>query len=130
MEHIKLRLADWLYNAGVVGLVNVLQHAKDEVNIMGQEVIFKTVALEGIEEKYFKYFIDTYEKSLSWYKIVSFEYFITKYEDENFETFDEKALDVLNQYIGSGAKSGTIKYYLTSNSVFALITCGCFYQIA
>lgn len=116
MEHITLRLADWLYNAGVIGLVNILEHANDEVNITGQEVSFETKALEGFEEKYFKYFIDTYEKSLSWYKIVSFESFINKYEEDDFASFDDNALEKLNEYIGTGAKSGTLKYYLNSNS--------------
>lgn len=116
MSDIKLKLADWLYNAGIVGLVNILQHAKEEVKLNGQEVIIKTEVFENFEEKYFKYFIDTYEKSLSWYKIISFENFIIKHEEEDFNTFDEKAFEVLNQYIGSGSKSGTLKYFLTSNS--------------
>lgn len=116
MSDIKLRFADWLYNAGIIGLVNILQHAKDEIVISGPEVTFKTGVLENFEEKYFRYFIDTYEKTLSWYKIVNFENFIIKHEEENFETFDENALEVLNQYIGSGTKSGSVKYYLSSNS--------------
>ncbi|MFZ5987573.1 MAG: type I-B CRISPR-associated protein Cas8b1/Cst1 [Bacillota bacterium] len=116
MRYIKVSLADWLYNAGIIGLVNILQHAKDEIDITGQDIVFKADALENFEEKYFKYLIDTYESSLSWYKVVSFESFIKKHEDENFESFDEKTLDVLNQYIGSGTKSGSVKYYLNSNS--------------
>lgn len=116
LDYIKLSLADWLYNAGITGLVNILKHANDEVDINGQEITIKTDVLENFEEKYFRYFIDTYEESLSWYKIVSFEKFITKFENENFESFDEKSLDMLNEYIGSGTKSGSIKYYLNSNS--------------
>lgn len=113
---VTIRLADWLYNAGAIGLVNILQHAEDNIFINGPEISFKEDVLENFEEKYFRYFIDTYEKSFSWYKIVCFESFISKYEDENFESFDDKAFEILNQYIGSAAKSGTLKYYLNSNS--------------
>lgn len=116
MSEIKLRLGDWLYNAGIVGLANILLHAKDEVQLNGQEMIFKAESLEGFEEKYFKYFIDTYEKTLAWYKVVRFYDFIKKHEEDNFESFDESDLEILNNYIGSGSKSGTLKYLLTSNS--------------
>lgn len=116
MNEITIQLGDWLFNAGVVGLVNILLHAGDEVKLNGQEVSFNAGVLDKFEEKYFKYFIDTYEKTLAWYKVVSFEDFIKKHEEENFESFTEKDLEILNQYIGSGSKSGTLKYILTSNS--------------
>jgi len=116
VNEITIQLGDWLFNAGVVGLVNILLHAGDEVKLNGQEVSFNAGVLDKFEEKYFKYFIDTYEKTLAWYKVVSFEDFIKKHEEENFESFTEKDLEILNQYIGSGSKSGTLKYILTSNS--------------
>lgn len=70
MSDIKLRFADWLYNAGIIGLVNILRHAKDEIVIRGPEVTFKTEVLENFEEKYFGYFIDTYEKTMVYSKLV------------------------------------------------------------
>ena len=33
MEKIRIYLSDWQYNAGVVGLYNILNHAGDEVII-------------------------------------------------------------------------------------------------
>ena len=116
MSEIRLKLTDWLYNAGIVGLVNILQHAKEEINFNGQEIIINTEAFENFEEKYFRYFVDTYEKSLSWYKIVSFKNFIIKHQEENFNDFNEKSFETLNKYVGSGSKSGTLKYFLRSNS--------------
>ena len=116
MSFIKLSLSDWLYNAGIIGLLNILKHSKDEFQINGQEVIINTDSFENFEEKYFKYFIDTYEKTLSWYRIVKLENFIKKHENENFEAFDEDSLETLNEYIGSNSKSGSVKYYLNSNS--------------
>lgn len=115
-DKISLQLSDWLYNSGVVGLVNILEHADEEVEYKGQEVIFDIKALEGFEEKYFKYFIDIYEKTLSWHKIVSFESFIEKHENEEFRNFDKKSLEILNNFIGSGSKSGSLKYLLVSAS--------------
>lgn len=116
MNEIKIQLGDWLYNAGVVGLVNILLHSGDEVKFNGQEVSFNKESLEGFENKYFEYLIDTYEKTLAWYKVIKFKDFIKKHEEENFENFSEKDLDVLNKYLGSGSKSGTLKYLLISNS--------------
>lgn len=67
---IKLELSDWLYNAGVIGLVNILRHANDEVNFNGSQIFFNDEVLEGFEEKYFRYFIDTYEKTMILTKVI------------------------------------------------------------
>lgn len=107
---------DWLYNAGIVGFVNILEHAGDIVSKEKQTVEVNAEVLEGFEEKYFRYFIDTYEKTLSWHKIVSFAPFVRKHINEDLENFDETSLDTLNAYIGTKGKSGSIKYYLNSNS--------------
>ena len=116
MNIIKLQLADWLYNAGIVGFINIIKHNDEEIILNGQEVEFNEEVLENFEEKYFNYFIDTYEKTLSWYKIISFEEFIIKHENDDFKNFDKNALEHLNNYIGTGSKSGSIKYYLNSKS--------------
>nr|WP_152801180.1 type I-B CRISPR-associated protein Cas8b1/Cst1 [Alkalibaculum sporogenes] len=102
---------DWLFNAGLVGLVNILQHAGDPIEIKDQYVEFDSVILEGFEEKYFKYLIDKYEMSLSWYKIVSYENTISYFENSNFESFTVDHLENLNHYIKDIAK-----YYFNSAS--------------
>ena len=69
MKEIKIEMADWLYNAGIVGLVNILNHSKDEVQFNGQEIAIKPEVLDDFEEKYFNYFIDTYEKTMVYTKL-------------------------------------------------------------
>lgn len=108
---IKIDMGDWLFNAGLVGMYNILQKSNSSVNISGQTMELHISDLEDFEEKYFSYFIETYEKSLSWYKIVSYEKTINYHEENNFENFDEKSLKELNDYIRDVAK-----YYLKSAS--------------
>ena len=61
-----------------------------------KRLYFDSEELENFEEKYFNYLIKVYEKTLSWYKIVSFkdklEYFKTK-------EIDEKDLNEINTYV-------------------------------
>lgn len=71
LDYIKLGLADWLYNAGISGLVNILKHANDKVDINGQEIAIKTDGLENFEEKYFRYFIDTYKETMVFSKVLN-----------------------------------------------------------
>lgn len=71
MSYIKLQLSDWLYNAGVIGLVNILKHSNDDVEVDGQEVTIKLDVLENFEEKYYKYFVDTYEKTMIYTKVIN-----------------------------------------------------------
>lgn len=69
-ECIRLEMSDWLYNAGIVGLINILKHSEDEIEFNGQEVSFKFEVLENFEEKYFNYFIDIYEKTMIYTKLI------------------------------------------------------------
>jgi CRISPR-associated protein Cst1 len=107
LSTIRLELSDWLYNAGIVGVVNILQHSDVNVTKKGNYVEFEASELENFEEKYFKYFIDKYLKFTSWYKIISFEDFIDNF---NFETINEKQLNEISDYIEYTKKK------LTSNS--------------
>ncbi|HBY20022.1 MAG TPA: type I-B CRISPR-associated protein Cas8b1/Cst1 [Clostridiales bacterium] len=68
--YIKLELSDWLYNAGIVGIVNILKHADNVVEFDGQSVSFGIECLDNFEEKYFNYFIDTYEKTMTYTRIL------------------------------------------------------------
>ncbi len=96
---ITLTLGDWLYNAGIVGLVNILEHSGDEVIYNGQDVSFKIESLDNFDEKFFNYFINIYEKRLAWSKIVSYGEEIERFELNEYKNFDEKALENLNKYI-------------------------------
>ena len=90
-NEIKLTLGDWLYNAGIVGFLNVLKHSGDEskYRLDGQNPYFNIEVLEGFEEKYFKYLIDTYEKTLAWSKVVEYKKLLEKISENNFENFNE-----------------------------------------
>lgn len=116
MSEIKLSSSDWLYNSGLVGFINILEHANQSVRYVEQDVYVDEKSLENFSDKYFKYLIDTYNKNISWYKIISFEEFIDKHREEDFENFGLKELEILNNYIGSNSKSGTMKSLLNSNS--------------
>ena len=109
VEEITLHLTDWQYNAGLVGLVNIL--GRDNFLIKDQSITFSSELLVDFQNKYFNFFIDTYKKTLSWYKIISYQERIDYFEETNFETFSEKDLDTLNTYI-----KDTVKYYLKSAS--------------
>lgn len=102
---ITLTLGDWLYNAGIVGIVNILKHANEEVIYNNQEVSFGVEALDNFEDKFFKYFIDKYEKKLSWSKIVSYKEKIEYFENEDYKNFDEASFKELNTYIENTKKS-------------------------
>ncbi len=115
-ENITVEMKDWLFNAGLVGFVNIMKHSGDKVVLKGCSVEFDTEVLTNFEEKYFNYFIDTYERKLSWYKVVSVRNFLDRHISENFINFDDKCLEHLNEYIGSSSKSGSLKYLLNSNS--------------
>lgn len=110
-ETIKLEMSDWLYNAGLVGLKNILAHSDSQYKTGYQHLEFDISSLENFEEKYLKYFIDTYESIISWKKIVAYEDIINHHENNNFDSFDENDLDKLNKYI-----KDIIKKYLLSNS--------------
>lgn len=111
MENIKLYLEDWLYNAGVVGFYNILENAGDEIILKEDYLEFKPNVLENFEEKYFNYFIEKYESIISLNKILDFEEFILKHEENDFKDFDKKELEKLDKYIRE-----TVKKQIKSNS--------------
>ena len=103
MSEIVIELGTWQYNAGIVGFCNILEKNGIEINIHEDKLIFNSEedlkkALENFEEKYFNYLIEKYEKTLSWYKIVSYKEKLEEIK-ENFDSFDEIKLKELNDYI-------------------------------
>ncbi|NLI93065.1 MAG: type I-B CRISPR-associated protein Cas8b1/Cst1 [Peptococcaceae bacterium] len=115
--HLKLVLGDWQWNASIYGFINIV--GKENVDLIEDTVTFSTDLLEGFAEKYFGYFIRTYEKTLSWYKIVSFAEKMEAYEDDAFAGFNLEALKSFNIYLKD------VKRFLKSNSykaAYELIT--------
>ncbi len=111
---IRIELGDWMINAGIVGICNVLENAGDKVTKESNYIIIDRSYLDNFEEKYFKYFIDTYRRTLSWNKIISYKKILDNFEDSNFQDFTEDSLKFLNDYV-----KNTVKYYLKSNSYIA-----------
>jgi CRISPR-associated protein Cst1 len=97
-------MEDWLYNSGLVGFYNILEHAGDDIVIRQNYIEFESNILIEFEKKYFNYFMDKYKDILSLYKITSFKEFISYHEESNFEEFDEKGLEFTNKYISDVAK--------------------------
>lgn len=109
---IKIEIGNWQYNAGIVGLYNILKSANENsVRIEEDSIFFNSEELENFEEKYFNYLIKIYEKTLSWYKITSFQERIDYFKEKEL---DEKDLDEINKYIKE-----ILKKYLKSNSYIA-----------
>lgn len=105
---LRLTLGDWQWNASIVGFINIV--GKDNVRFDKDAIEFSADLLQGFQEKYFAYFIKAYEKTLSWYKIVSFREQIRDYQNEDFDNFNLDSLKNLNKYIKD------VKGFLKSNS--------------
>ena len=109
---IRIEINNWQYNAGVVGLYNILENSKSpSLRVDSEAIYFDSKELENFEEKYFNYLIKVYEKTLSWYKITSF---LTRLEYFKGKEIDEKDLAEINDYIKE-----VLKKYLKSNSYVA-----------
>jgi len=91
-------MSDWLYNAGLVGFINILDHAKDNYQLRSSYVEFDITSLKGFEEKYFKFLFDKYGAFTVYESIVENKSTIESYI-KNIKEFDEKMLEQLNEII-------------------------------
>ncbi|MBC7087705.1 MAG: type I-B CRISPR-associated protein Cas8b1/Cst1 [Tissierellales bacterium] len=98
-EKITLYLEDWLYNAGVVGVYNILKYSGEKIVKAKDSISFDKEALNNFEDKFFSYLIYKYEKLIPLGKIVEFQNFIDYYRQDNFVNFDNKSIDILNDQI-------------------------------
>ena len=109
---IRVELGNWQFNAGIVGLYSILKnHDENSVRMDSEALYFNSEELENFEEKYFNYLIKVYEKTLSWYKIVSFKDRLDYLKNKEI---DEKDLNEINTYV-----KDVLKKYLKSNSYVA-----------
>ena len=74
-EKIELKLKDWLFNAGLLGFINILgEEAKSsgelEIDNKNRLIKFSPKVLENFEYKYFDFFIKRYGKTLTYGKIL------------------------------------------------------------
>lgn len=111
---ISIEIGTWQYNAGIVGLYNILKENNEEIKIEKDKFSFDSSTLENFEEKYFNYLIGKYEKTLSWYKIVEQEDRLRNYLKNGVENLSKEEFENLNKYV-----KDILKYYIKSNSYVA-----------
>ncbi|WP_374724389.1 type I-B CRISPR-associated protein Cas8b1/Cst1 [Calidifontibacillus erzurumensis] len=100
MKTIKLELSDWLYNAGIVGIANILNSAGIEPRTNNNFLEFDISVLENFHEYYFQYFEKRY------INYFSYNFIITK--GQNFveaKDWTEETLDQWNKYIETTKKT-------------------------
>ena len=96
-ESIKIELGDWNYNAGIIGLINILNDETEECKIEKNYIEFSEQMLDDFEEKYFGYLFEKYEKNTVYGNIVKKIDLISSYL--NMKEMTTKELDVLNDTI-------------------------------
>ena len=82
---IKVTLNDFLYNAGVLGLLRIFQHAKIPCEVEGQSLLFEESNLVDIGEHYFNFLINSYGYDTSYEKMISSEAFIKSFLAERIK---------------------------------------------
>lgn len=89
MEEIEIRLNDFLFNSGVLGLYRILINVdkEDLIKEKGNSLIIGKEALGNFESDYIKTMIDTYEEDTKWSTIKNKKEFI---RNMNLEQKDEQ----------------------------------------
>ena len=103
-EKIELKLKDWLFNAGLLGFINILgEEAKDngelEIDDKNRLIRFSRKVLENFEYKYFDFFIKRYGKTLTYGKILEFEKYIDEFEENGEKIKSINELKMINDKI-------------------------------
>lgn len=131
---IRISLGDWQYNAGIVGLYNILEKFGMDIFKFTQEYVegenienidiryelcMPKTYLENFTEKYYSYLIDTYINQISYGKIIGFKSVAQDFLKLEDEDWNNEKLDRINSYIRD-----TLSYYIKSasyKSAFELI---------
>ncbi len=103
-EKIKLKLKDWLFNAGLLGFINILgEEARNngelEIDDKNRLIRFSPKVLENFEYKYFDFFIKRYGKTLTYGKILEFEKYIDEFEENGEKIRSINELEMINDKI-------------------------------
>ena len=103
-EKIELKLKDWLFNAGLLGFINILgEEAKDngelEIDDKNRLIRFSRKVLENFEYKYFDFFIKRYGKTLTYGKILEFDKYIDEFEENGKKIRSIDELKMINDKI-------------------------------
>ncbi len=95
---LEFQLGDWRTNASLLGLIRILEHNNRDYIMKETSIEIESEVLNNFEEDYFKYFSDTYEEDLPWFKIVSYYPKLTE-NIEKIENIDKDDLSELNKQI-------------------------------
>ena len=103
-EKIELKLKDYLFNAGLLGFINILgKEAKNngelEFDNKNRLIRFSPKVLENFEYKYFDFFIKRYGKTLTYGKILEFEKYIDEFEENGEKIKSINELKMINDKI-------------------------------
>ena len=103
-EKIGLKLKDWLFNAGLLGFINILgEEARNNVELeiddKNRLIRFSPKVLENFEYKYFDFFIKRYVKTLTYGKILEFEKYIDEFEENGEKIRSINELKMINDKI-------------------------------
>jgi len=103
-EKIELKLKDWLFNAGLLGFINILvEEAKSsgelEIDNKNRLIKFSPKVLENFEYKYFDFFIKRYGKTLTYGRILEFEKYIDEFEENGEKIRSINELKMINDKI-------------------------------
>ena len=103
-EKIELKLKDYLFNAGLLGFINILgEEAKNngelEFDNKNRLIRFSPKVLENFEYKYFDFFIKRYGKTLTYGKILEFEKYIAEFEENGKKIRSIDELKMINDKI-------------------------------
>lgn len=103
-EKIELKLKDYLFNAGLLGFINILgEEAKNngelEIDNKNRLIRFSPKVLENFEYKYFDFFIKRYGKTLTYGKILEFEKYIDEFEENGEKIKSINELKMINDKI-------------------------------
>lgn len=100
-EIITIRSDDWLKNAGICGLYNILEKAgyKDQIEVSSDEIKFPVELLKGFSDMFFNYLIETYKDTFSLFRIINAEKLLDNWIENDYGKFEKKELDLLNLHI-------------------------------
>lgn len=119
MSVIRIELSDWLKNAGIVGLVNILENNEELKNNIVKKsnyVEFDSSNLDNFHELYFDYLIQKYKAFISIGKIVSNEAWI---KDLLEKDISEKELETFNDYIKYAKEKLKAPSYISAYGIIA-----------
>lgn len=103
-EKIELKLKDYLFNAGLLGFINILgeepkKNGELEIDNKNRLIRFSPKVLENFEYKYFDFFIKRYGKTLTYGKILEFEKYIDEFEENGEKIKSINELKMINDKI-------------------------------